>query len=95
MARGEGIKKISDLFASYKKRFKAPQKSVILAFVEVVRDVCEINLKESEVSYTPSSRTLALRAPGQIKSEILFQKEEILLHMKGRLGVQSAPTNIL
>lgn len=95
MARGEGVKKISDLFASYKKRLRAPQKSVVIAFIDVVQDVCEITLKESEVSYTPSSHTISLRVPGQIKTEILFQKEEIILHLKGRLGVQSAPTNIL
>jgi len=93
--RGEGIKRISDLFDSYRKRLRAPQKTVVQSFCEVVEDVSGITLKTASVSYTPSSGVLVLNVPGQIKTEILFKKDEILLHLKGRLGPQSAPVNII
>ena len=92
MARGEGIKRVADL---YRKRLRAPQKTVIQSFCEVVGDVCSITLTPEMVSYTPASRTLVIKAPGQIKTELLFNKEEILVHLKGRLGPQNAPTNII
>lgn len=95
MARGEGIRKISDLFETYKNRFVAPQKAVIDAFIDVVRDVFEVDVRAGDISYTPSTRTLSLRLPGPFKSEVLLKKEEILMHMKGRLGPKNAPRDII
>jgi len=95
MARGDGVKKVSDLFAVYKKRLRAPQKSVIDCFVEVVEEVCGIALPKKSVRYVPSSRTISVTAPGQIKTEIALSKDELIVHMKGRLGEQSAPHHIV
>jgi len=95
MARGEGIKRVADLFEAYKKRLKAPQRTVVQCFVEVVEDVCGIALKASQVRYTPAARTVTLSLPGQIRTEILLQKDEVLTHLKGRLGSQSAPKDII
>lgn len=93
--RGNGITKISDLFETYKKRLRAPQKTVIDTFVEVVSDVLEFTITRESVSYTPSTKTLVLRVAGPLKTEILLRKGELLTHMKGRLGAQSAPEEII
>jgi hypothetical protein len=87
--------KISNLFEVYKKRLRAPQKSVVAAATEVVEDVLGIILKENVCEYSPSSRILRINASGPLKSEIFLHKEEILTHLKGRLGDTSAPTQIL
>jgi hypothetical protein len=92
--RGE-IVKIGALFETYKKRFKAPQGSVIAAFHEVVDDVLHIPMRTSWSTYTPTTRTLTLSAPGPIKTEILLRKQDILLHLKGRLGERSTPLHII
>jgi hypothetical protein len=95
MTRGEGIKKVSELFEIYRKKLRAPQQVVIEAFQEVVDDVCDFTIDKATVFYTPSSKTIILSGSGVVKSEVLLQKEEILLHLKGRLGEQSAPKNII
>lgn len=95
MARGEGIKHITDLFETYRKRLVAPKRSVIDAFCEVVKDIQGFDIDATLVSYTPGAKTLALRAKGPIKTEILLRKEEILVHLKGRLGERNAPRDII
>lgn len=95
MSRGEGIKKIDGLFDKYKKILKAPQGIVVDGFIEVVTDVVGIEIPKERVKYTTHTKILTLAISGPLKSEILLHKEEILTHMKGRLGPQSAPKNIL
>jgi len=95
MPRGEGTKKISDLFTKYQHTLKAPQGHVIAVFSEVVMDVLGIAIDESKISYTPHTKTLSVQTASPIKSEILLHKTELLTHLKGRLGERSAPTNIL
>lgn len=95
MARGEGTKKLSDLFLKYQKTLKAPQGHVIEAFVEVVVDVLGITIKKEQVSYNTHTRVLFLKTGGAIKSEILLNKKEILNHLKGRLGEKNAPLNLI
>jgi hypothetical protein len=94
MARGEGIKKLSSLFDRYKHALIAPERSVITCFCEVVEDLYGWQLKTDIVSYQPNTKTLQVRASGVFKTEIQLHKEEILTHMKGRLGVKNTPKEI-
>jgi hypothetical protein len=93
-ARGE-ITKLSTLFDKYKKILKAPQGTVIESFIEVVEELVGIKIEKSRVTYKVHSRVLAVNAQGPLKNEIRLRKEEILAHLKGRLGEQSAPVEIL
>ena len=95
MARGEGIKHITDLFATYRARLVAPKRSVIVAFIEVVDDLYGFKVSEASVSYTPNTKTLTLRTSGPLRTEIMMRKEEILVHLKGRLHEKSAPRDII
>lgn len=95
MARGGGIKKVGNLFEVYRKRLRAPQKTIIDEYIEVAKDVAGIVLTREQVSYSPPSKTLSIRASGVIKTELQFKKEEMLNHLKGRLGEQNAPRDIL
>lgn len=90
-----GVVKISELFKVYTDRLRAPQKTVIKTFIEVVEDMFHITLKDDQCAYMVTSRTLTLHAGGPLKSEILLHKKEILTHLKGRLGEKSAPREIV
>lgn len=93
--RGEGIKKIDGLFDKYKKILKAPQGVVVDSFIEVVNDLIGVQIPKERVTYVTHSKTLSLAISGPLKSEILLHKDEIVSHMKGRIGAQSAPKKII
>ncbi len=96
MRKKEGsIKKISDLFETYKVRLKAPQGTVVDCFREVVEDVIGLPIRKESIKYTVYTKTLSVQVQGPLKSEIRLRKAEILAHMKGRLGEQSAPSDII
>ena len=93
--RGEGIVKVSDLFQKYRDTLTAPQKTVTKTFVDVVEDLFGAKITTEQCSYSVASRTLVLRISGPLKSEILMQKDEVLAHMRGRLGEKNCPQSIL
>ena len=95
MRRKGEIKKVGDLFDVYRKRLKPPQGSVIRSFVEVVDEVLGLTIKEAQVSYSVGSKTLHLRVPAPMKSEIKLHEGELLAHLAGRLGERGAPKHIV
>ena len=95
MPRGEGIKPLGSLFEKYKQQLVAPQGSVVKSFCELVDELYGFKVEPSKVSYSVYSKTLTLKVSGPLKSELLLRKVEILDHLKGRLGVKSAPKTII
>lgn len=92
--RGE-ITAVKDLFEKYRKHLQAPQKSVELEAIRVIGEVTTLTLKEHQVAYTVSTRTLALRVPSLLRQELKLHQAEILLELKTRLGEKSAPYHLL
>lgn len=92
--RGE-LKKLSSLFDKYKERLVAPESSVVNAFLEVVNDLWGIELDSSSVSYNPSTKTLVIKGKAALRSEIKRREDEVLMHLKGRLGNKSSPKTII
>ncbi|KXJ98184.1 MAG: hypothetical protein UZ19_OD1000783 [Parcubacteria bacterium OLB19] len=92
--RGEIIA-VRDLFDKYRKTLQAPQKTVEVESIRVIGELTNLKLNEDQVDYTVVSRTLNIKAPSLIKQEIKFHHEAILLELKNRLGVKSAPQCIL
>lgn len=93
-SRGE-ITKLSTLFEKYKKILKAPQGSVVSSFCELVFELMTIEIEKTSVTYNVHTRVLHLKVSGPLKSEIKIRKNELLSHLKGRLGEQNAPKEIL
>ena len=93
--RGGDVVKVGDLFDKYKRILKAPQGVTITAFIEVVNDLIGVEIPKERISYSIHNKTLTLRIPGPLKTEILLHKKEILIHMQGRIGRQSVPKVIL
>lgn len=96
MRKGRGeIVKLSTLFEKYAKTLKAPQGIVIDCFREVVQELIKLDIKKERISYSVHTKTLKVTVLGPLKSEIQLRKKEIINHMKGRIGEQSAPRDIL
>ncbi len=95
MPRGEGIKPINRLFEKYRNQLIAPQGSVKKAFCEIVFDLYGYKVREDQVAYSVHNRTLTLKTPSALKTELLLKKKELITHLKGRLGEKNAPTTLL
>ena len=93
--RGQGIIKVSDLFKKYKDVLKAPQGVVVTAFIEVIFDLLGVRIEKEHCTYSVATKTLAVRVPGMIKSEIKLRKKLILQLIGQKIGVKSAPNEIL
>ncbi len=93
-SRGE-ITKLNTLFEKYKKILKAPQGTVVDAFCGLVLELMSIEIQKTLVTYNVHTRVLHLKVSGPLKSEIKLRKSELLAHLKGRLGEQNAPKEIL
>ena len=93
--RGQGIVKLSDLFKKYTDILNAPQGTVVSAFIEVIFEVLGVRIEKEDCTYSVSSKTLSLRVPGMIKTEIKLQKKLILQKIAERIGEKSAPKEIL
>ena len=89
------LRSINTLFDHYKQTLKAPQKVVTEAFCEVVEDLFNVTIPTERVTYTPHSKTLTMRISGTLKSELKIREDEVLTHLKGRLGAKNAPEKIL
>lgn len=88
------MKHISDLFSKYKNNLQPPQSSVIKEFVSVCEEVIGIKIKPEHCSYVTNSKTIYLKTPGVIKSEILKKKLEILKNLNRKLG-KNSPNEIV
>jgi hypothetical protein len=96
MRKGRGeIVKLSTLFEKYTKTLKAPQGIVTDCFREVVFELIKLEIPKVNLTYSVHTKMLSVRVSGPLKSEIQLRKKEILNHMKGRIGTESAPKDIV
>lgn len=92
--RGE-IVAIKDLFAKYRQTLQAPQKNVEMEALKVIGEILQITLKENQIEYTPSTRTLYLKISSLIKQEVKIKQKDILQALKQNLGPKSCPKSII
>jgi hypothetical protein len=88
------MKRLGDLFERYRTRIKAPQASVEKECLVIIKELTQFDLQLSQVEYTVSTRTLSLRVPSILRTEILLKKSEILEKLKAHLGADNCPTYI-
>jgi len=89
------ITHISKLFLKYTHILKPPQKSIIKASIEVVKDIYDIDLNENNCTYQTNTKVLILHIPGIMKSELLLNKSTLLSEIAKKVGAKNAPKNIL
>lgn len=85
---------IRGILEAYKQRLRAPQKTVI---AEMVRAYTAIGLEVSprDLSYTPATRTVVVRAMGPLKMEMLLRKEAVLHEARRTLNEKDIPLDII
>ena len=93
MKKESGPKHLSSLFDRYKKVLTAPEQTVIDTATVVIEELLHIDVSKKHIAYSPQTRVLHIKH-GLLRSSVLPHKAEILNHLKGRLGVRSAPQDI-
>ncbi|MEN9920283.1 MAG: hypothetical protein RL538_176 [Candidatus Parcubacteria bacterium] len=91
----ENKEQLGRLLERYKVFLKPPQASVEKECLQVISEVTGIMLRSDQVSYTVATKTLYIKAPSLLRSELLLRRVELLEAFKGRLGGGSAPSSIL
>jgi predicted amino acid dehydrogenase len=85
---------IKNLLAHYTSRIRAPQgivcKEVVKAYTEL-----GIPCTESDVAYTPATKTVTITAVGPKKIEMLMRKKEALTRVRATLSERDAPADII
>ena len=89
-----GPQAIQGLLARYQSRIQAPEKSVLVAFGEVVERQLGFTLDLTELSYNTRSRTIMLQFGGPKKNEVLLNKAALLLGVRAKLPPMGAPSEI-
>lgn len=82
--RGEVVK-LGSLFEKYEKLLIPPQASVEKEVMKVISEVCGRTLSPGQVSYTVSTKTIYLKVPSILKSDILRSREEVLSRLRSAL----------
>tara|TARA_B100000508_G_scaffold78473_1_gene61021 strand:- start:17717 stop:18013 length:297 start_codon:yes stop_codon:yes gene_type:complete len=90
----KAMKRIGNLFDRYKNHFKPPQASVEKEVREVIKEITGFSLELGKINYTVSTKTISLKVPSVLKTEIMFKQEEILSSLKDKLGKDSSPQKI-
>jgi hypothetical protein len=85
---------IKDLLARYASRVRAPQWIVRQEVVKAYRDL-GVECVESEIAYTPSTKTVTITAMGPKRIEMLMRKKEALTRVRGTLPERDAPSDIV
>jgi hypothetical protein len=86
---------LGNLLERYKRVLKPPQASVEKECVQVIKDLLGVELALSQVSYTVHSKTIYIKAPSVLRSELSRSYPLILRELKARLGEGSSPQTIL
>ena len=91
----ENNNQLGNLLQRYKKCFTPPQASVEKECIIVIKKICDIGLLPHQVSYTVATRTIAIKAPSLLRSELRFHHEAILIELKKYLGDKNSPNTII
>jgi len=86
---------LGNLLERYKTHFQPPQASVEKECILVIKDVTGIELTKQQISYSVVTRTLVIKAPSLIRSELKTKHPLILKELSGRLGSKNPPVAII
>jgi hypothetical protein len=91
----ENKNQLGNLLERYKKLIKPPQATVEKEAIVVIEGLTTIKLLSHQLTYTVGSRTLIIKAPSIICSELRVHHPVIIKELQRRLGAQNAPITIL
>jgi hypothetical protein len=89
------MKKLSSLFERYQKLLVPPQASVEKRVAEIICEITPLQIKPEQVSYSVGSKTISLKVPSILKSELQHHKATILTRLESEMGIKNSPKTIL
>lgn len=91
----ENKDQLGNLLERYRRILKPPQASVEKEAIIVITSITGITLLPQQLSYVVGSRTLVIKAPSIIRSELKIHHPNIVKELQTRLGAQNAPSVII
>jgi hypothetical protein len=88
------MKPIGDLFAKYKLTLIAPQATVEKACAEAIKKITGLTVSAENITYVVNTKTLSIKVPSVLKSELRFHHKAILQELKKGVSVDNAPKTI-
>jgi len=88
-------KKLSSLFERYQKILVPPQASVEKRVAEIICELTPLQIKPEHISYSVGSKTISLKVPSVLKSELQHHKAAILSRLESEMGIKNSPKTIL
>ncbi len=89
------MKQLGELFSKYKNHFKPPQATIEKTAIEIIKKITGFDINTNQITYTPNTRTLNLKIPSVLKSELKIHYPEIIKKLKQELGEKDTPLVIL
>jgi hypothetical protein len=89
------MKKLSSLFERYQRILVPPQASVEKRVAEIICEITSLTIKPDQVSYSVGSKTISLKVPSVLKSELQHHKTTILMRLESEMGIKNSPKTIL
>ena len=86
---------LGNLIDRYKHIIKPPQASVQKQAIKTIENITTLILREDQIVYNVHTRTLTIKAPSLIRSELAMSYGAILEALKTELGPQNAPHQII
>ncbi len=86
---------LGNLLARYRSIFKPPQATVEKECISVIAEVCGVTLLPHQIEYRVATRTLQLKTPSLLRSELKMKSNLILTELAKRLDASTTPTTLL
>ena len=89
------MKPLGSLFTRYQALLVPPQASVEKRVAAIICELTPLTITSAQITYSVASRTITLKVPSIIKSELQHYKMLILERLQQEMGAKNAPTTIL
>ena len=88
-------KHLSTILEKFQKRFTPPQASVQRRVAELICELTPLKVTSEQITYSVASKTITLKLPSILKSELQHHKPAILQRLEQEMGIKNAPKTIL
>ena len=85
------MKKLGTLFERYQKILVPPQASVEKRVAEIITTQTPLTITADQVSYSVPTKTISLKVPSVIKSELHRHKDTVLKQLESEMGIKNCP----
>lgn len=82
---------LSNLLERYKKRLRPPQASVEKVVLETIEKVAGFTLEPNQLEYTVATKTIHLRVPSLLKTELKAKQADIKKELQKTLPDSDLP----